>query len=300
VMRATISSGGQTVAKLTRPFHILRTFAAAEGADSTVASSARLRPEIPRFTKEEALKPPIVNFFLDELSKFQSGAASQKVTAAMAAAKEGKFQELTSEISTEPGDRLVASFLRGLGLYSKGDLEAARRQFNNALAASPEFFPAIVYLGAVYAATGHDGEAVGAWQTSLSVETEVPVTFLFLADALFRMNDGEQAVSVLEEARDRWPDDERFVQRLATAYAMVGKQGDAVTLLEPYLATHGTDLDALFLAMRLIYEAHADGRTLFPDDGARLKRLADAYALAKGPQQAIVGQWVKFVDKEKK
>jgi hypothetical protein len=52
--------------------------------------------------------------------------------------------------------------------------------------------------------------------------------------------------------------------------------------------------------MRLIYEAHAEGRSLAPDDSARLKKFAEAYAAAKGPQQAIVAQWVKFVDKEKK
>lgn len=295
VMRAILSDSGRTVARLTRPFHINRSgLTLTEDGDA----GARLRPELPRFRKEDALTPATVGFFLDELGKFQTAPASSRLSAAMAAAKNGRFQELTGEISSEPGDRLAASFLRGLGLFAKGELVGAMRQFNAALSVSSEFFPAIVYLGACYAAGGHDGEAVGAWQTSLSVETEAPATFFFLADALFRINDGEQAVSVLEEARERWPDDERFVQRLATAYTMVGKQSDAITLLEPYIDKHPEDLDALFLVMRLLYEAHAQGRTLSDDDRGKLRNYAAAYASAKGPQQAIVEQWVKFVDKK--
>lgn len=293
VMRAVITESGTTVAKLTRPFRILRSATTLTDGETP----GRLRPELPRFKKEEALAPGTIRFFVDEMAKFQT-APSAKLSAAIASAKEGKFQELTGELSSDPADRLAASFLRGLGLYAKGDLPGAMRQFHAAVAASPEFFPAIVYLGACYAAGGHDGEAIGAWQTSLSVETEAPATFFFLADALFRINDGEQAVSVLEEARERWPEDERFVQRLATAYTMIGRQADASTMLAPYLQTHPDDTDALFLAMRLLFEAHIEGRPLSPDERTRLRNYATAYAAAKGPQQAIVEHWVRFVDKK--
>jgi len=138
---------------------------------------------------------------------------------------------------------------------------------------------------------------VGAWQTSLSLDAEAPATFHLLADALFRMNDGAQALAILTEAAEKWPDDDEFLRPLATAYAMTSRYAEAFGALERHLAKKPSDPDGLFLAMRMIYEAHVSGRPLVgaQQDRDRLTKYAKAYAQAGGPQQPIVAQWVRYL-----
>jgi hypothetical protein len=55
----------------------------------------------------------------------------------------------------------------------------------------------------------------------------------------------------------------------------------------------------LFLALRALYEARSAGRAIgTPDsDRALFLRYADAYAAAKGPQLALVGQWRNYIER---
>ncbi len=70
-------------------------------------------------------------------------------------------------------------------------------------------------------------------------------------------------------------------------------------MLEPYLATHPSDHERLFLALRALYEAHSTGRPIgaLDTDRTLFVPYADAYAAAKGPQPALVSQWRKYVEK---
>ncbi|MBI4476567.1 MAG: VWA domain-containing protein [Acidobacteria bacterium] len=318
VARAVIKSGDRSIAKLARPFRVFRpavpsnldTAAAAAPADAArdensgaVAAALPMRPEVPRYSREDALSASILDFFLDEATKFQETAPSEPVATALGHARAKKFDDLLKTVPADlskvanEAERVTAAFLRGLAFYAKGDLESASKTFNIILALDPDFAPALVYLGACYAAAGRDGEAVGAWQTSLSLDAEAPATFHLLADALFRMNDGAQALAILQEATEKWPDAEEFLRPLATAYAMTGRHADAFTALERHLTKHPTDADGLFLALRMIYEAHLIGRPLVgaQEDRERLAKYAKAYAQAKGPHQPIVNQWVRYL-----
>jgi hypothetical protein len=69
--------------------------------------------------------------------------------------------------------------------------------------------------------------------------------------------------------------------------------------MQRYLDTHPDEPDALQLGVEWTYHlklAHTAART--PADDVRLARTyADAYAKAKGPQQALVRQWMEFLEK---
>jgi tetratricopeptide (TPR) repeat protein len=203
---------------------------------------------------------------------------------------------MASLVPTDP-KLLSTTFLKGLALFGKGELELAAAQFRAALATAPDFLPAAFYLGACYAAGRRDREAVGAWQTALITESDARIIYDVLGDALLRLQDGDESANLLREARDKWADDDRFVPRLAASEALRRNPQEAVSLLDGYIARHPSDAEALLLALRLLYEAKSAGGRISTaaDDIASARRYADLYKAAAGPNQALVDRWVGYV-----
>ncbi|MFN8059762.1 MAG: VWA domain-containing protein [Vicinamibacterales bacterium] len=299
VLRAALTAGSETITTVTRPFRMERTPTGAPvstASESAIPAALRLRPEPKAFDKAQPLDAVVLGYFLDQLPALAMTASSTALPEVMEHAKAARFDEAARAASgNAPGDRVLAAFMRGLSRYEKSDWQGAAREFRASVGGYSEFFPALFYIGACLAANGRDGDAAAAWQTALSIDNEVQPAFPFLADALFRLNDGEQAAGILEEAREIWPDDERLTGRLATAYAMIGRQDDAFTMLEQYLDKRSDDVEALFLALRLLFEARLSGRVYHgPEaDASLFKRYADSYVSARGPNQPIVKRWVR-------
>jgi tetratricopeptide (TPR) repeat protein len=163
--------------------------------------------------------------------------------------------------------------------------------------AAPDFLPAVFYLGACYAAGRNDREAAAAWHTALITESDAPIVYDVLGDALLRLQDGNEAWSLLAEARDKWPDDDRFVPRLAATEALRGSPQAALALLDGYVGRHPSDAGALLLALRLLYEARSAGGWIVSaaDDIASARRYADLYQAAGGSSMALVTRWLAFI-----
>ena len=190
-------------------------------------------------------------------------------------------------------------FLRGLAYLSAGALEPAAAQFRATLDVSSSFLPAAFYLGACFAAGGRDEQAVGAWQTSLATEADARIIFDVLVDALLRLQDGQESMAVIAEARERWPDDDTFLPRLAVAQNLAGQAGSALDTLDRYLERHPRDTDAITLALRILYDAHAAGRSVRAgaDDGALATSLAGMYKTGGGTNPALIDRWVTAIRK---
>ena len=78
--------------------------------------------------------------------------------------------------------------------------------------------------------------------------------------------------------------------RLAVAYVVTDQQGEAVKVLDGYLARHPEDQDAVFVAVVVEYEAVTKAGVILAEaDKAKLKRYARAY---KGSQKALVEKYV--------
>ncbi len=135
----------------------------------------------------------------------------------------------------------------------------------------------------------------------LITEHEAPFVYTMLGDALLRLSDGRQALDILGEALTLWPDNDEVRMRLGMAFAMTGDGRQALATLDPYLERHPDDHERFYLALRLLYETAAAGRSVgTPDeDRARFARYAKAYAAANGPQQALVEAWRKFIEGKK-
>jgi hypothetical protein len=299
VARAVVTMSGLKAGQVTRPFRILR--ASTRSAAATPAALPA-RTTIPFTSKPEAfdrgsvLTAPVVGFFVDRLNVGR--AAAPAPAEAVTAARGGKFEQ--AAVAARTNNRaLAAAFFDGLARYEKGDLEGAAGKFREALRIESDFFPAAFYLGACYAAGGHDRDAAGAWQTSLITESEAPFIYTLLGDAFLRLKEYDAAIDILKEASSLWPGSDQVQPRLGVAYADAGRPVDAVLTLDPYLAQHAGDQDRLFVALKAIYDARSAGQsiTTAAEDRARFERYAAAYAAAGGTQTALVEQWRRFLGK---
>jgi tetratricopeptide (TPR) repeat protein len=248
---------------------------------------------VPPFRAADALAEPIVTRFTDRLPSGTSPAIRE----ALESARAGRFDAPPVDDNAPDADRLTAVFLRGLTRLSKNQLNDAANDFRAALKISSDFFPALFYLGAAYAAGGKDKDAVGAWQTSLIGEGDAQIIYLAIADAQLRLGDHAGAKAILEEALDSWPDDAPLLTRLARTGVLLGDRRAALDRLDQALSKDPASADALFLGARIVYEAHLGGKPIVSREAdiERLKRYASAYAAASGPHRDIVAQWVKYV-----
>jgi len=159
---------------------------------------------------------------------------------------------------------------------------------------SADFYPAMVYLGACYAAGGNDKEASGAWRTALIREGDEVALHLLLTDALLRQGNGDIALQTVERGRARWPEDEGLQRRYVTAALVAGKYADGLDALDDLLGRRQEDEPSVALGILVLYEAFERGHPIqsAEQDHARMTRLAEAYRARGGPSLALVETWV--------
>src|SRR4029453_15053023 len=227
VARATVTLDGVT-SQLLRPFTLAKTVPA--GA----VFKTELAKQVGAFRAAQIMTVPLLSRALQSASESSEGASSD-ATAAAAAVASGKLAALDNLSLPADDHSLLASFLRGLGLYRKGSIEEAAKEFRLSVRASPDFLAGILYLGACYASGGRTKEALGAWHTSLIGDDASPEIFALVADGYLRLGDAEAAADILIEASTKWPEDERFIVRSALARAAAGHPDEALTALMPAL-----------------------------------------------------------------
>jgi VWFA-related protein len=301
VARAVLSLDGKKIGQVTRPLRIGRLAATPVRTTSTLdVRSPTARTPIPfasrteKFDRGSVLALPVVGFFLDRMNFGARGESN--AGPALEHAHAGRFDEAAKSLG---GGTVPSTFISGLALYAKGDLEAAANKFRETLRLDSEFFPAAFYLGSCYAAGGRDQEAVGAWQMSLVTESDAPFIYTLLGDALLRLREVEHAIQILNEAKGIWPDSDEVQVRMAAALSMAGRRAESMQILEPYLAKHPEDTERHFLALRILYEARAEGKPVRSqaEDKALFTKWAAAYAAAKGAQLPLVEQWQRAINR---
>jgi len=250
------------------------------------------------FSREAVLGRDTLEYFLDRLRNASPEEATDpSVSMAAGAILDARYDRAISSLVPADPKLLSTAFLKGLALFGKGEIVAASNEFRASIDAAPDFLPAVFYLGACYAAGRQDQEAAGAWQTALITESDARIIYDVLGDALLRIQDGEEAWSLLSEARAKWADDDRFVPRLAASAALRRRPQDAMALLDGYIGRHPSDADALLLALRLLYETRSAGGRISSasDDLASARRYADLYRAAGGTNMALVTRWLAFI-----
>jgi hypothetical protein len=268
VARAIVTRGETKVGELTRPFQITPASVVARvGAPggsalaptATALLASMLAPPA-AFQRNDLLTPDVLDLFMDRLD---TGRPALKSTTALVRA--GKMKG-TGLQALETGDQLAATFLRGLELYSNGELDQA---------------------------------AALRWSSAVTGSDSLPLEYTALGDALFRIGEVGKAIAPLQEALSKWPEDDQVRRRLGLAYAVTLQHQEALVTLEPYLLRHASDHEAILVALHAIYASAVQGKPLL--EGAqsrdRITAYAEAYAAAKGPHAALVATWAEFLKK---
>ncbi len=297
VARATVSVDGKKVGGLTRPFRLpplARSAPSASGGERKGLAGA-----VPRFELRRTLAPEVVSHFLDRLLVLTHGPLSPEVKAAIDEAKAGGLLKISDKLGGSGREDARIAFLRGLGLLARNEIDGASAQFRTALRLESGLFPVAFYLGATYAASGDDRQAVGAWQTALITETGAPVLYDLLSEALLRLEEGEQALDISREGVAAFPKDEELKRQFGIACAMTGRDPEALDALGPYVESHPTDAGALFVLLRVLFEGFAgDGKGQGGLDRTRLVQYARAYVDTQGPNREIVAHWLKYLERQ--
>jgi VWFA-related protein len=275
LLRAILSSAeGASITTLTRGFEIAPPkvlLTSAEGLGSVSVDAELFLPI------DEAVMKPV----------FQQDLAVEETTLA-------PFRERVAPA-------VKAAFDQGVVFLAAGDWAKAELSFKKAIDPDADSTSSLTFLAASFAAAGKDREAASAWQTALVDGTDFPQIYAWLADALLRTHDFGAARAILEEAAGKWPADTRFTKPLAMLYGTFGRGREAVRTLERYLDDRQDDRDAYFYAVQWIYTVHAGGAVVHTraEDRKRAHDYADAYLRARGPQSALVKQWIDYLDTEK-
>ncbi len=308
VTRAIVTRGDEELGRRSRPFEIARDpgrLSASRGAsrdaepavETPVASLgdpaalSMLLPGPAEFRGEAVLARDAIGFFLDLVDREHP--AVEATTVRM---RRGEFDG-AGEAAFLTGEPEAAAFLGGLEFFAKGNISRAATQFDVALRVNPDFGPALFYLGASFAATRRDEDAVEAWRKALLAGDTAPIEYLTLADALARLGHANEAVLTLLEALREWPEDDTVRRRLAIAQAVSGQPGPALDTVEPYLASHPSDNEALLVALHSLYSVNQlrDLSSTSSRDRARMAQYAEAYAAANGPHKALVEVWAASI-----
>lgn len=302
IARALITAPGQPETRVMRAFELAPIAAPpTEPVDLGVPldpdappaplAAVKIFAPVPRFVKDTVLVPGVLRPFLDGLE--DAHPPSPAVAAVLEQARHGVYAA-PSEPGATPDDEAALTFIRGLSSMQKGEMNQAAAWFQQTLKGASDFLGAAFYLGATHAALGRDKEAAGAWQMALLSENPAAV-YPALVDALLRIGDGRQALDLIEEAPDAWPDDNQRIRRQATALAMLGDYTGALPKLVELLDTKNDDQPLLFIAIQVLYKIHAERGGLDANHKARFANYVGRHQNLGGPDRAIVETWRRFV-----
>jgi VWFA-related protein len=309
LVRAKVKSGPTILGEVHRAFAVLADAPGANvtpeaGIAGTTRGSIAANPMpfrgrslvvLPRFTLAEVLSRPVVNGFLTRLAD-RPDAASPGVNQLLERARSEDIAQVTVS-EAQAVQTPIAAFVRGLSLLAQNKYDPAAAAFRMAMRASPDFYPAMVYLGACYAAAGNDKEAAAIWRTALIKEGASPDVHLLLADALLRQGSGSAALQIVNGARGRWPENNDVNRRFIAASILAGQAASGLQALDDLISRNGEDESVMALALATLYESLSSGRPIegTEQDRARLIRLADVYRARGGPSLALVDTWVAAV-----
>jgi hypothetical protein len=285
VAALTLALGGRTIVRA-RPF-TLGVLPPPENSEL----GALVTTSVGAFRPADVLAPDVLGPVLQRAVDTDATGADETMRTAIATVTSKGVKAVNVTPFAKRTD-LGAWMLRGAVLLDQGRLEDAATAFRSALRVSSEFLPAITYLGACYAAGGRDREAVGAWQTALVTETDAPLVYRLAADGLLRLGDSAEAVTLLAEAAERWPEETALLRRHTLAVAAREGPAHAVDALLPALErAEQADADLVSLAAQLAIASAARS-----DDRAaeRVRRVA-AVAGQSGTVPPLLARWNEYL-----
>jgi len=284
---ARITREGQAVGVLTRPFILDRPAAPTTVSYAERAAAAKaFASTLPKFDRDAVMARDLLGPMLDVVEK-----RSATLKDAMVEARAGRYGAAALE-ALSAGDQTAAAFLRGVDLYSKGQLDQAATQLNLATGPRRDFFPAAFFLGAAYASVGRDRDAAGVWQQSMGSEPRPTAFYAMVADARLRDGIPDAAVDILKPAYAAQPANDDIARRLGMAYVMTTRYAEAMPILDAFLSRHPADQGLMLAAIVSQYEIVQGGQVASVEDVNKMRRYVSAY---KGPESTLARKYLESI-----
>jgi VWFA-related protein len=266
--------------------------------DRSSSVKARALATAGSFRASHLLAAPVLGAYLDRLSA-RPDVSSPNARALVEQARTTALGSLVVSDALAAEAPVAAPFLRGLALLAQGRLDPAAQAFRTAMRASTDFSPAMIYLGACYAAAGNHKDAASAWQTALFRERDNVRVYVLLADAHLRTDRPELALQALTRARERWPADDEVTRRYVAASIAAGRYAEGLAAMDGLLERRTEDEPILTLGLLVLYDAFTNQRPVATpeQDRVRMDRYAAAYRTRGGPSLALVETWMNEVAK---
>jgi hypothetical protein len=251
---------------------------------------AEAPPLGPPFTREPIFEPATLAALVESLTPAMM---SPQLERALAVARSGKLVDLLIDEPVPAHESGIRAALTGLAFLSIGDASAPAH-FQHAVEQGAPAGPAQFLLGCARAAQSRDADAIAAWQASLATGGAPPLTAQLLAEAYLRRNDASHALELVPAASAA--SSPAWIRVSAAARLAAKQDAAAATLLEPYVASHGDDLEAQWLLLHALYaQAVRNMAVLTAADRNRFTQHARVYIEANGRHAALAEEWDRQV-----
>lgn len=292
--RVSFTEGGAARGALIRPFRVLppRLIAGSVPAAAPAELLGAVLASLPAASKDDVLDAAT----MAALWTAAEQGRTPPVLAAIKTARGGQMTDGALE-ALAAGDQAVASFVRGMDLLAKSQIDQAATQFQTAMRIQGSFGAARAMFGVCLLLANRDKEAAGLL---MSVPSDAIPAFSRLAgEAWLKAGQPSAAVTPLAQLAAARTGDARATRDLALAYALAGDAAQALPLLTTHLAGGGAkDGPAIALGVYTLYRRHVGGAdaAALAADTAQARTWARAYAATRGPLAPIVEAWAGHLE----
>ncbi len=125
--------------------------------------------------------------------------------------------------------------------YERGQIPQSILLYERLVKLEPDSVPARTNLGVALAQVGRYREALTQYQEALKHDPRNALLHLNLALAWYKQAQFDKAATELEKLREEHPDNQQSLYLLADCYLRLGRNSDAVALLEPAYLINADD-----------------------------------------------------------
>lgn len=182
------------------------------------------------------------------------------------------------------------NYIAGVRAFREGDLVTAEQQLNFAIRFNQARARARLHLAMVRQLQGAAGIAHELVRAALASASHDPYVVQLSAQVLIQLNRGDEAIPLLKQLIEQFPDTPELVRQLAQAYLGLNDAAQAAALLDRLLERHPDDVASMTLRAviaQLVGDSEVAARlyervlTIDPDNGDaknNLKQLREERA----------------------
>lgn len=164
--------------------------------------------------------------------------------------KDAEALQYTQLLADTPQGQIINNYSTALNMYKRGDMQRADEALNSILGVIPNNPNSNILMGMTRYAQGNFIEANDLLTRFIDIESAAPELIKTLAAARLRVNQPELALSALQQALQRYPEDPSLMAMLGAAQQALGNFDESVSLFRQALSlSREADSAEMYLAL---------------------------------------------------